>query len=82
MTTFLIQITVVAAALLSAAAPAAAQTGAIRGTPDEQRACNLDVRQHCREVMSQGDMAVLACLQQNRGKLERGCAAVLRKHGQ
>jgi hypothetical protein len=82
MTTFLIQITVVTAALFSAAGLASAQTGAIRGTPEEQRACNLDVRQHCREVMSQGDMAVLACLQQNRGKLERSCKAVLSKHGQ
>jgi hypothetical protein len=72
----------IVAALASGAELAAAQTSPHRGTPAEQRACNLDVRQHCREVMSQGDMAVLACLQQNRSRLTRACDGVLRKRGQ
>jgi hypothetical protein len=69
-------------ALVSGAEGASAQTAPHGGSPAEQRACSLDTRQHCREAMSQGDMAVLACLQQHRGKLTRGCEAVLRKHGQ
>jgi hypothetical protein len=71
---------VLVAALVSAAELASAQNP--RGTPEDQRACSLDARQHCREVMSQGDMAVLACLQQHRPRLTRACAAALRKHGQ
>jgi hypothetical protein len=61
---------------------ATAQVAPHRGSPEEQRACGLDTRRHCREAMSQGDMAVLACLQQHRSKLTRACEAVLRNHGQ
>jgi hypothetical protein len=78
MTRLVLRIALIAAAVLSAADLAAAQSG----TAEEQRICNLDARRHCREVMSQGDMAVLACLRQHRGKLTRACDAVLRKHGQ
>jgi len=61
-------------------------TGAIaqdqRGTPDEQKACARDVQRHCRAVIDQGDLSVLACLQQNRPKISRACDQVLRNHGQ
>ena len=80
MSTFIIKIMMMTG-LLSAAEFASAQTSP-RGTPEDQRACNLDVRQHCREVMSQGDMAILACLRQHRAQLTRACEAVLRKNGQ
>jgi hypothetical protein len=53
-----------------------------RGTADDQRACNGDARRHCREVLDQGDMVVLACLRQHRTKLTRPCLAVLQRHGQ
>ena len=52
------------------------------GTPQEQAACSRDAQRFCREVISQGDMAVLACFQQNRAKISRACDAVLRSHGQ
>jgi hypothetical protein len=32
--------------------------------------------------MNEGDQIVLACLQQNRGRLSRACAKVLTDHGQ
>ena len=32
--------------------------------------------------MSEGDQIVLACLQQNRGRLSQACAKVLADHGQ
>jgi len=69
---------------LSLVAPFAAQAqkGPYRGTPNEERACSGDAHRHCRAVLDQGDMAVLACLQQNQDKLSRACRAVLRKHGQ
>jgi hypothetical protein len=70
------------AAFLMLPTIAQAQTAPRRGTADEQKACNADARRHCRNVLEQGDMAVLACLQQHRTKLTRGCQAVLTRHGQ
>jgi hypothetical protein len=52
------------------------------GTPEEQRACSRDVQRHCRAVIDQGDLNVLACLKQNREKLSAACAEVLKSHGQ
>jgi len=52
------------------------------GTPDEQRACSRDVQRHCRAVINQGDLTVLACLRENRQKLSAGCSEVLKSHGQ
>jgi len=45
-------------------------------------ACARDVSRLCRAHMSEGDQVVLACLQQNRGRLSRACAKVLADHGQ
>jgi hypothetical protein len=44
--------------------------------------CARDVSRHCRSVMNDGDMAVLACLKQNRAKLSKVCEKVLTDHGQ
>jgi hypothetical protein len=70
------------AALLMAPMTAQAQKGPYRGAQSEERACRGDAHRHCRAVLDQGDMAVLACLQQHRGKLSRACQAVLGRHGQ
>ena len=48
----------------------------------EHDACARDVSRLCRAHMSEGDQIVLACLQQNRGRLSRACAKVLADHGQ
>ena len=51
----------------------------------QQRAdpgCARDVTRHCRSVMNDGDMAVLACLKQNRARLSKACDKVLTDHGQ
>lgn len=53
-----------------------------RGTPEEQKACTRDVQRHCRPVMDQGDLVVLACLKQNRDKISPACDQVLKSHGQ
>jgi hypothetical protein len=45
-------------------------------------ACARDVTRFCRAHMNDGDMAVLACLQQNRARLSKACAKVLTDHGQ
>ena len=50
------------------------------GRPDP--GCARDVARHCRAVMNDGDMAVLACLKQNRAKLSKTCEKVLTDHGQ
>jgi hypothetical protein len=54
----------------------------MRGTPEEQRACSRDAQRFCRSVIDQGDLAVLACFQQNRAKISAACDQVLRSHGQ
>ncbi len=64
----------------------AVSTGAIAqqrgGTPEEQKACTRDVQRHCRAVIDQGDLVILACLQQNRSKISPACDQVLKGHGQ
>lgn len=64
----------------------AVSTGAIaqtaRGTDAEQKACTRDAQRHCRSVLDQGDLVVLACLQQNRSKISPACDQVLKSHGQ
>ena len=52
------------------------------GTAEEQKACTRDVQRHCRTVMDQGDLTVLACLKENREKLSAACVQVLKSHGQ
>jgi hypothetical protein len=64
---------------LSFSAAAIAQHG---GTTEEQKACTRDVQRHCRTVIDQGDLTILACLKQNRDKLSESCAQVLKSHGQ
>jgi hypothetical protein len=45
-------------------------------------ACARDVTRFCRAHINEGDQVVLACLQQNRGRLSKACAKVLTDHGQ
>ena len=52
------------------------------GTPEEQKACSRDVQRFCRAVIDQGDLTILACLQQNRPKISPACNQVLTSHGQ
>jgi hypothetical protein len=65
-------------ALVLITSPVLAQSG----TPEEQRACSPDVKRYCRQVISEGDFSILACLQQNRAKISRTCQKVLLDHGQ
>ncbi len=72
--------------MVAAAFLAITCTGALAqgrsGTPDEQAACTRDVNRHCKSVIDQGDLVILACLQQNRPKISVGCKKVLESHGQ
>lgn len=52
------------------------------GTKQEQEACARDVSRFCRPLMDQGDLVILACLQQNRPKISKACNQVLLSHGQ
>lgn len=52
------------------------------GTPEEQAACNRDVQRYCRPYISQGDLVILSCLQQNRAQISPACNQVLKSHGQ
>ena len=67
---------------LSASTAAIAQQQQRSGTPEEQKACARDVQKHCRSVMNEPDLTVLACLQENRPKLTPACNQVLVSHGQ
>jgi hypothetical protein len=59
--------------VLIAATSASAQQG--------QDACARDASRFCRAHLNDGDMVVLACLQQNRARLSKGCQATLASHG-
>lgn len=54
----------------------------LKGSKDEQNACFRDASRYCADDIPEGDMKVLACLQDHRSKLSKGCAAVLAEHGQ
>jgi Cysteine rich repeat len=69
MTRFLFAISFV----LIAAVSASAQQG--------QDACARDASRFCRAHLNEGDMVVLACLQQNRARLSKACQATLAAHG-
>ena len=56
-----------------AATSASAQQG--------QDACARDASRFCRAHINEGDMVVLACLQQNRARLSKACQATLASHG-
>jgi hypothetical protein len=51
------------------------------GTQQEQAACSRDAVKFCRPFLSQGDLTVLSCLQQNRPRLSKACKGVLLKNG-
>ena len=59
--------------VLIAATSASAQQG--------QDACARDASRFCRAHLNDGDMVVLACLQQNRARLSKGCQATLAANG-
>ena len=54
----------------------------MRGSPEDQRACQPDAVRLCREYLNQGEMVVLQCFQQQRQQLTPACRDVLRRHGQ
>ena len=51
------------------------------GTRQEEEACTKDVTRFCRPLINQGDLTILSCLQQNRGRLKRACQQVLINRG-
>jgi hypothetical protein len=75
---FLLALSLLSSALSSAALAQPERSG----TPEEQKACARDVQRFCRPVIDQGDLTILACLQQNRPKITRACDLVLKNHGQ
>jgi hypothetical protein len=46
------------------------------------RACKNDASRLCRKVFEQGDMAILACLQENARRLGGSCRRFLQEQGQ
>jgi hypothetical protein len=54
----------------------AAQGEGHLGTPQQQRACRVDVARHCANLQSQSDQAIASCLEANKAKLSRGCRRV------
>jgi len=81
-----------AAALLALllAAPAYAQSPGIQPVKpdakkemrrDENNACFRDARRFCADAIGD-DMKVLACLQDHRKRISKGCDKLLQEHGQ
>jgi hypothetical protein len=48
----------------------------------QQDACGRDATRLCKAVLNDGDMAVLACLKQNRARLRPACTKILQEKGQ
>ena len=53
----------------------------MRGSPQEEAACNPDARRHCKTA-GDDELTVLRCLQANRTKISKACVKVLESHGQ
>ena len=53
-----------------------------QGRQQEQDACGRDGTRLCKAVINDGDMAILACLRQNRAKLRPACLKFLQEKGQ
>lgn len=66
--------------------PQQAQQAAVpqssNGTDEDRKACGPDAMKLCKNVLDQGDFAVLDCFQRQRARLSRVCDAVLRRYGQ
>lgn len=69
-----------AAALVLIPSLAYAQQGG--GTDQERAACSPSVKRYCSNSINQGDLAILGCLQANRGRISPACRKVLADHGQ
>jgi hypothetical protein len=52
------------------------------GNDQDEKACVHDVERLCRKWMNQGDFTILACLKENRARLNPACRDVLIRHGQ
>jgi hypothetical protein len=60
--------------------PKAAAAAAERSKADEE-ACRPPVRKYCSKVVGDGNLIVLACLQENREKIGKACLDVLERNG-
>ncbi len=69
--------------LLASGSLALAQSerGKMRGTSNEQDACFRDANRYCADAIPD-QFKVLACLQEHRKRLSKGCAKVLEENGQ
>jgi hypothetical protein len=70
----------IAFSFVMVAATAASAQDDIRARGD--RACKTDAPRLCKHAFSGGDMAILACFQQNRAKLTGTCRKFLTQIGQ
>lgn len=66
--------------VVTVAAPAYAQQDEMRARGD--RACNGDAKKLCSRFFGQGDMAMLQCFQEHKGRLSRSCHKFLTEAGQ
>lgn len=69
-------------AFLLATAGAGFAQGSFMTREEQEKACKPDVTKYCRNVIEQGDMVILQCLQVNRSRLTRSCRRVLEENGQ
>lgn len=76
-------LTALAVLLLSGSVALAQSNGRTKmgGSSDDQNACFRDANRFCADDIPD-QMKVLACLQQHRKRLSKGCAKVLESNGQ
>ena len=61
--------------------PLVLMTSAASAQQQGHDTCARDVSRFCRAQMNDGDMVVLACLQQNRARISKACQQTLAAHG-
>jgi hypothetical protein len=69
------KVVVVSAVFLALSPLAASAQG--QGSAADRRACTGPAKRFCRAVLSQGDMAVYSCLQQNAARIGAKCRRVI-----
>jgi hypothetical protein len=71
--TLCFQIAALSLAVMPSVVPAQAEPH--MGTPQQQRACRVDVLRHCRGIRD--DLAIADCLKTNASSLHLGCRRVV-----
>lgn len=75
-------LTVISSSAFAQGSKAKVPETARAGTAEDQAACRPAVRRYCNKLIDEGDMVILACLQEHRKNIGKACNEVLERNGQ